>query len=141
VSTELTMGEIQARMGRVNLFAIFMRPTERYNVSTPEGQELMRQHLGFQLDLEDRGILLAAGPLDIRNPVPAGRPASAEPDPIIDASGMYLVAVENREAAEALAASEPFEQAGWRTHKVCAWMLNEGTAVPVARKMVEARKH
>ena len=138
MSGELTMDQIQARMGRVNLFAIFMRPTEKYNVGTPEGQELMRRHLAFQLDLEDRGILLAAGPLDIRNPVPVGRPAPLRPDPIIDASGVYLVAAESREAAEALAASEPFEQAGWRTHTVCTWMLNEGAAVPVARKLVES---
>ena len=138
MTAELTMDQIQARMGRVNLFAIFMRPTEKYNVGTPEGQELMRRHLAFQLDLENRGILLAAGPLDIRNPVPVGRPAPTGPDPIIDASGMYLVAAESREAAETLAASEPFEQAGWRTHIVCAWMLNEGAAVPIARKLVES---
>jgi hypothetical protein len=62
----LTMEQIQARMGRVSLFAIFMRPTE--------------------------------------------------PAPIVDASGMYIVAVDTREAAEAIAAGEPFEQAGWRTH-------------------------
>ena len=40
--TKLSMDQIQARMGRVNLFAIFMRPTDKYDVSTPEGQELMR---------------------------------------------------------------------------------------------------
>jgi hypothetical protein len=38
MSGELTMNQIQARMGRVNLFAIFMRPTEKYNVGTPEGR-------------------------------------------------------------------------------------------------------
>jgi hypothetical protein len=66
--TALSMDQIQARMGRVPLFAIFMRPTDRYDVSTAEGQELMRQHLQFQLELEDRGILLAAGPLDLKTP-------------------------------------------------------------------------
>src|SRR4051812_935245 len=106
--TDLSMDQIQARMGRVNLFAIFMRPTDRYDVSTPEGQELMRQHLQFQLDLEDRGVLLAAGPLNLQAPAPTGRPRSADPDPIIDASGMYLVAVPSRDAAETIAANEPF---------------------------------
>lgn len=136
--TELTMEQIQARVGRVTLFAIFMRPTERYNVASAEGQELMRQHLQFQLDLEDRGILLAAGPLDLQTPAPVGRPQPAEADPIVDASGMYLVAAASREAAQAIAASEPFERAGWRTHKVCTWMLNEGAAVAVARQLVQA---
>ncbi len=136
--TELSMDQIQARMGRVNLFAIFMRPTDKYDVSTPAGQELMRQHLQFQLDLEDRGILLAAGPLNLQTPAPVGRPISAEPDPIVDASGMYLVAARSREDAESIAAGEPFERAGWRTHTVCTWMLNEGAAVQLARRMVEA---
>ena len=135
--TDLTMDQIQARMGRVNLFAIFMRPTDKYDVSTPQGQELMRRHLQFQLDLEDRGTLLAAGPLNLQAPPPIGRPRSADPDPIIDASGMYLVAVANRDAAEAIAASEPFERAGWRTHTVCTWMLNEGAAVSLARRLVD----
>jgi uncharacterized protein YciI len=137
--TDLTMDQIQARMGRVQLFAIFMRPTEQYNVTTPEGQELMRQHLQFQLDLEDRGILLAAGPLDLKTPAPVGRFAPLEADPIVDASGMYFVAAGSREAAEAIAASEPFERAGWRTHKLCTWMLNEGAAVAMARQLVQAQ--
>lgn len=136
--TELSMDQIQARMGRVNMFAIFMRPTDKYDVSTSEGQALMRQHLQFQLNLEDRGILLAAGPLNLQTPVPVGRPRPADPDPIIDASGMYLVAGASREAAESIAASEPFERAGWRTHTVCTWMLNEGAAVQLARRLVEA---
>ena len=136
--TELTIDQIQARMGRVNLYAIFMRPTDKYDVSTPQGQQLMRRHLQFQLDMEDRGILLAAGPLNLQTPAPVGRPPSAELDPIIDASGMYFVAAPSRDEAEAIAASEPFERAGWRTHTVCTWMLNEGAAVPLARRMVEA---
>jgi uncharacterized protein YciI len=135
---ELSMDQIQLRMGRVQLFAIFMRPTDKYDVSTPAGQELMRQHLQFQLEMEDRGILLAAGPLNLQGPAPIGRPRSADPDPIIDASGMYFVAARTREDAESIADSEPFERAGWRTHTVCTWMLNEGAAVPIARGLVEA---
>ena len=137
--TDLTMEQIQARMGRVQLFAIFMRPTDRYKLATAEGQELMRQHLQFQLDLEDRGISLAAGPLDFQTPTPVGRPTPAEPHPIVDASGMYFIAAADREAAESIAASEPFERAGWRTHKLCTWMLNEGAAVVLARKLAQAQ--
>jgi len=133
------MEQIQARMGRVQLFAIFMRPTARYNVSSVEGQELMRKHLQFQLEMEDRGMLLAAGPLDLKTSAPIGRPAAAEPDPIVDASGMYFVAAPSREAAEAIAASEPFERAGWRTHKLCGWTLNEGAAVARARQLVASQ--
>jgi hypothetical protein len=49
------------------------------------------------------------------------------------------VAVASREAAEEIAAAEPFERAGWRTPKVCTWMLNEGAAVALARQLVQAQ--
>jgi hypothetical protein len=51
---------------------------------------------------------------------------------------MYFIVAPSREAAEAIAASEPFEAAGWRTHTLCSWMLNEGTAVPLVRSMIES---
>jgi hypothetical protein len=88
--------------------------------------------------MEDRGVLLAAGPLD-----GAGQAANlsdfqtiAEKRAIIDASGMYMVVAPSREAAEEIARSEPFEAAGWRTHTLCTWQLNEGTAIPVVKAML-----
>jgi hypothetical protein len=36
-----------------------------------------------------------------QTPAPVGRPRPAEAEPIVDASGMYIVAVESRQAAEA----------------------------------------
>ncbi len=138
---EMTMAEIMPRMARLQLYAIFMRPTAKYNTESDEGRELMRRHLQFQLELEDNGTLLAAGPLDdfgrastlqkFRDSTPAG-------ERLIDASGMYFIIAPSREAAEAVAASEPFEAAGWRTHTLCNWMLNEGTAIPVVKAMQAA---
>ena len=52
---------------------------------------------------------------------------------------MYFIAAPNRAAAEAIAASEPFERAGWRTHKLCSWMLNEGAAVAMARQLAQGQ--
>jgi hypothetical protein len=40
-----------------------MRATEKYDTQSEEGRELMRRHLQFQLDMEDRGIFLGPGPL------------------------------------------------------------------------------
>jgi hypothetical protein len=51
---------------------------------------------------------------------------------------MYLIAAPSREAAEEIARSEPFEAAGWRTHALCRWQLNEGMAIPVAKAMIAA---
>ena len=138
---DMTMEEIMPRMARLQLYAIFMKPTDKYNTDSDEGRELMRRHLQFQFEMEDNGTLLAAGPLDdfgrastlqqFRNSTPAG-------DRLIDASGMYFIVAPSREAAEAIASSEPFEAAGWRTHTLCTWMLNEGAAVPVVRAMMAA---
>jgi hypothetical protein len=140
MTKELTMEQIRSRLAGLQLFAIFMRPTEKYNVQSEQGRELMRKHLQFQLDMEDRGVLLAAGPLD-----GAGQAATlsdfqtiAEKRAIIDASGMYMVVVPSREAAEEIARSEPFEASGWRTHTLCSWQLNEGTAIPVVKAMQAA---
>ena len=64
MTAEPTMPEIMARMGRLTAYAVFMRPTEKYNTESDDGRELMRRHLLFQLDMQDRGVLLAAGPID-----------------------------------------------------------------------------
>ncbi len=140
MTEELTMEQIRLRLAGLQLYAIFMRPTEGYDIQSEQGRELMRKHLQFQLDMEDRGVLLAAGPLD-----GAGQASSlsdyraiAGERTIIDASGMYMVVAPSREAAEEIAKTEPFEAAGWRTHTLCTWQLNEGTAVPVVKAMLSA---
>ena len=140
MTEELTMDQIRSRLASLQLYAIFMRPTEKYNVQSEEGRELMRKHLQFQLDMEDRGVLLAAGPLDGAGQAATLPDFQAIPEKraIIDASGMYMVVVPSREAAEEIARSEPFEAAGWRTHTVCTWQLNEGAAIPVVKAMLAA---
>jgi len=134
------MEQIRSRLAGLQLYAIFMRPTEKYNTRSDEGRELMRKHLQFQLDMEDKGILLAAGPLDGAGQASSlsafDAIASERASPIIDASGMYMMVAPSREAAEEIASSEPFEAAGWRTHTLCTWQLNEGTAIPVVKDMI-----
>jgi hypothetical protein len=140
MTAEPGMPEIMARMGRLTAYAVFMRPTEKYDTESEEGRELMRRHLLFQLDMQDRGVLLAAGPIDgggSASPLDkfrAGAPMA--PGRLIDASGMYFIVAPSREAAEEIAVAEPFEAAGWRTHTLCQWMVNEGTALPLLRDMI-----
>jgi hypothetical protein len=64
MTREMTMEDIRARLAGLQLYAIFMRPTDKYDTQSEEGRELMRRHLQFQLDMEDRGVLLGAGPLE-----------------------------------------------------------------------------
>jgi uncharacterized protein len=140
MTREMTLEEIRARLAGLQLYAIFMRPTEKYDTQSEEGRELMRRHLQFQLDMEDRGLLLGAGPLQGAGQAPT-LSAYRELNPpesgrIIDASGMYIIAAPSREAAEEIACSEPFEVAAWRTHTLCTWQLNEGTAIAVVKAMI-----
>jgi len=138
---EISMAEIMPRMARLQLYAIFMRPTEKYNTESAEGRELMRRHLQFQLEMEDQGILLAAGPLDDfgrASTLAKFRESTPPGERLIDVSGMYFIVAASREDAEAVASSEPFEAAGWRTHTLCNWMLNEGAAVSLVRSMIES---
>ena len=140
MTREMTMPEIMSRMGRLTAYAVFMRPTEKYDTESDEGRELMRRHLQFQLDMQDNGTLLAAGPLDGAGSAStlekyrAGSPEDGHR--LIDASGMYFIVARSREEAETVAASEPFEAAGWRTHTLCQWMVNEGTALPLLKEML-----
>lgn len=122
----MTMDQIYARMGGVPLYAVFMRPTERYDLDTEEGAELLRAHLQRLLEMEDAGRLLAGGPLNWGEPPGDG-------DPIINAGGVFIIAAASREEAAAIADEDPFVVAGWRTYTVCTWKLNEGLAIPAGR--------
>jgi uncharacterized protein len=113
--------EVYARAARLPLFVVFSRPTSRFTWETEEGRELMRAHLQWQLEREDEGRLLAAGPLN------HGEPVTVD-DPIVNAGGMYVMAAASRAQAETIAAEDPFHLAGWRTYTVRTWLLNEGIA-------------
>jgi uncharacterized protein len=108
-----------SRMANVELFAIFMTPTDRFQSPlTHEGGRLLAAHLRYLFELQDQRRLLASGPLDLN---------------IERIEGMCIVAAASREEAETIAAQEPFAKAGWRTNTVRAWQLNEGVLVPAAR--------
>jgi hypothetical protein len=44
MTREMTMEEIRARLAGLQLYAIFMRPTDKYDTQSEEGRELMRRH-------------------------------------------------------------------------------------------------
>lgn len=130
MTARLTAEQVYARMARLPFYAVFMQPTASYAPDSEPGQELMRAHLQWQLELEEQGRLLVAGPLNPGEPV-------RRDHPIINAGGMYVIAAAARAEAERIAALEPFEVAGWRTHVVCPWLINEGVARHSAAALVE----
>ncbi|GCD32835.1 hypothetical protein OEIGOIKO_00553 [Streptomyces chrestomyceticus JCM 4735] len=123
---------IVERMGRVRLFAVFMRPTAVYDVESPRGRDLMLDHLDWLLDLEDEGRLFAGGPLR------AGGPVGAPPrESGVDPTGFFVIGAASLEEAQELVAGEPFACAGWRTCVVHTWLLNEGVTISVGRRVEE----
>jgi hypothetical protein len=118
------MEELRNSLPRLPLFAVFMRPTEKFQwMDSPEGAAKLKDHILFLLDLEDQGKMFASGPLDMN---PATRVME----------GMMILAVSTLEEAQAIAEREPFHQAGWRINQVRRWHLNEGAALPVARQLL-----
>tara|TARA_R110002072_G_scaffold240743_1_gene399261 strand:- start:135 stop:527 length:393 start_codon:yes stop_codon:yes gene_type:complete len=77
-------------------------------------EPLVTQHLDWVRDLEESGILFAAGPL-----VSADEPHSG--------AGMIVVRGTSKAEAEALAATCPFHKAGVRKFTVRGWQINEGS--------------
>jgi len=122
----LTREQIDERMGRVPLFAVFLWADGDYDPDDAWRGGLMWDYLRWQLDLQDRGLLLAAGPLDYDLDVrDAGRPL-----------GMYILAVGSKEDAQRIADQDPFYRAGLRKHRVSAFFLNEGTAIAEGRRLL-----
>ena len=74
------------------------------------------EHVAFQLDLEKRGIMFAAGPLgDLENPDQW------------HGEGLIVIRADSLEEARDIAASDPMHKSGARTYTVRPWLVNEGT--------------
>ncbi len=71
------------------------------------------EHLRFMLDLEERGVLLASGPL-------------FEEDGSPSLHGLSIVRAASYEEARTIAASEPYVRKGLRAFRLWSWELNEG---------------
>jgi uncharacterized protein len=102
------------RHAEISLFVMFLDPTPSCpQPGTPEFEEVLREHFVYWWELEDLGFLLGAGPIERDTGM----------------AGMAVLRAESREAAEQLAANEPFAQRGYRRNTVHPWQLNEGALV------------
>lgn len=70
------------------------------------------EHLAYQLSLEDRGIMLAAGPLTTGESERYG--------------GLIIIRAANYADAEKIALEDPMHSSGVRHYKILRWSLNEG---------------
>ncbi|MBK20273.1 MAG: hypothetical protein CMM52_15690 [Rhodospirillaceae bacterium] len=97
-------------MLRKDLYVIFTRPV----APREEILKLLPKHLEMQLDLEKRGVLFAAGPME---PQDESKPRT----------GMIIVRASSFEEADAIAKADPFHAAGLREYELWNWSMNEGS--------------
>lgn len=74
----------------------------------------LEDHLKFQVDLEKRGIMFAAGPL------------WNDDEATWSGDGMVIIRAQSLAAAKAIAETDPMHKSGARTFTVRPWLLNEG---------------
>ena len=117
--TELTGDQLRARVARAQMFLIDLAPTDKAPNVLPAGLE--RDHLAYLYKLESEGRLYGYGPVDKQ--------------PGVLAHHLAIVAAASQEDAEAIAQSEPLQQAGLTSNTVRGHWINEGVACYVARAM------
>ena len=74
----------------------------------------VEEHVAWLLGLEAEGVLFLSGPL-------LSGPGTGP------GSGVTVIRADDQNAARAIAAADPFVQAGLRTFAVHRWRLNEGS--------------
>jgi uncharacterized protein YciI len=114
---------LRDRHAELDLWLLTLRPVGSGKPDDPdEARELLRRHFVFWWELEEAGVLLAAGPVDLESP---------------ERHGMAILMAVTREEAERLAREEPFHVAGHRVNGVSHWQLNEGLAVDFVRSLLQ----
>lgn len=95
----------------LQLYVVFTKPT---NGMGPV-MENLQSHLDYQVELESRGVMFAAGP----HWTDDGKRWEGE--------GMVVVRAPSLEEAEEIAKADPMHSSGARSFRVRPWLVNEGT--------------
>tara|TARA_R110000751_G_scaffold288076_4_gene393257 strand:+ start:109255 stop:109659 length:405 start_codon:yes stop_codon:yes gene_type:complete len=103
--------EASTGMLQKQLYAIFTTPTDGLGPVFAN----IENHLAFQVQLEQDGIMYAAGPL------------WTDDEQSWEGEGMVVVRAESRAAAIAIAERDPMHTSGARSFKVRPWLINEGS--------------
>jgi len=92
------------------LYVVFTTPT---NGMGPV-MENIEEHLKFQVELEQKGIMLGAGPF------------WADDEHTWNGEGMVIIRADSLAHAREIAMTDPMHSSGARDFKVRPWLLNEG---------------
>ena len=103
-----TAAELSAKFLRKELYVVRTRPV----VPREKLETLLAEHLEHQIRLEKSGVLFAAGPLFDQQGSNVG--------------GQIIVRARSFDEAKAIADSDPFHKAGFRSYTIERWSMNEG---------------
>lgn len=103
--------EASAAMLQKQLYAVFTTPTDGLGPVFAKIEE----HLRFQVELERKGIMFAAGPM------------WSDDEESWEGEGLVIIRAASREEAIKIAEADPMHKSGARTFKVRPWMVNEGS--------------
>jgi uncharacterized protein YciI len=113
------LGAHVARLKGVQLWALFMTPTDAWpSPPSPDAPpdpvmvERFVEHLDWLEEQEKAGVIVLSGTLDQELGI---------------GPGMSIIRAPSREAAEEIAASEPFHRHGLRANTIRSWTVNEGS--------------
>ena len=76
--------------------------------------ENVEAHLKYQHEIEQNGIMVAAGPFADDN------------EEAMTGEGMIIIRADSLEEAKAVADADPMHQAGARSYRLRPWCMNEG---------------
>lgn len=95
----------------LELYVVTSTPAKR-----PEDvKENLASHLGYQRELEERGVLVLAGPVS--------DPTGEE----MIGAGMIIYRAASMDEARQLAANDPMHLSGARSYSLNKWLVNEGS--------------
>lgn len=95
----------------MRLYAVLTTPTNGLGPVL----EHLQEHLAYQAQLEERGIMFAAGPF------------ADDTEEQWQGEGMVLLRADTVEEAKEIAAADPMHSSGARSFRVRPWLLNEGS--------------
>lgn len=91
-------------------FVVFTEPTDDLEAV----QKARAEHLEYQVAIEQKGIMFAAGPF------------SNEAGDSWGGEGMIIIRAESIDAATAIAEADPMHSSGARRFRIRPWLMNEG---------------
>lgn len=94
---------------RKELYVLITEP-----LRSPEIAEKLHEHLLGQIELEKKGIMFGAGPIQ-------------DEDKDEPTRGMWIIRASSFEEARSIADQDVFHKSGLRTYKLYRWTLNEGS--------------